>query len=207
MNKYFYFVVLVIVSGVIAVIVISGKDEESIDLTSGVIEGITYNETSEVTDYIKIVVNEEDVILVSLDSDNAPITVDNFKTLVAENYYDNTVFHRIIDEFMIQGGTGATTDTIVGEFTSNGYENNLAHTTGVISMARSSDVDSASSGFFICVNDTGCSHLDGDYAAFGVVIAGMDAVLEISMTTTDASDAPLLEQEITSIRFVEIEEE
>lgn len=119
-------------------------------------------------------------ITVVLDPEEAPTTVENFLKLVDEKFYDGLTFHRIISGFMIQGGdpngngTGGSKEKIKGEFSANGYENNIAHKRGVISMARSQDYNSASSQFFIMHADA--SHLDGQYAAFGYVIKGMDVV-------------------------------
>ena len=119
-------------------------------------------------------------ITVELDSKAAPKTVENFVSLAKDGFYDGLTFHRIISGFMIQGGdpngngTGGSGKNIVGEFSSNGYENNLKHVRGVISMARSKAPDSASSQFFIMHQDA--PHLDGDYAAFGMVTSGMEIV-------------------------------
>jgi peptidyl-prolyl cis-trans isomerase B (cyclophilin B) len=135
----------------------------------------------------------------------APNTVKNFISLANSGFYDNLTFHRIIDGFMIQGGDpegtgiGGPGYTIKGEFTNNGFENNLSHTTGVLSMARKSyPNDSAGSQFFIMTGDS--PHLDGDYAAFGKVISGMDVVENISKVNTDSSDAPIEKVVIKSIK-------
>ena len=123
------------------------------------------------------------VITVELDGDTAPISVQNFMDLANEGFYDGLTFHRIIDGFMIQGGdpnhdgTGGSEKTIKGEFSANGVENDISHRRGVISMARSSDMDSASSQFFIVQADS--TYLDGQYAAFGHVTSGMEIVDEI----------------------------
>ena len=120
---------------------------------------------------------------VELDADTAPISVTNFVKLAQEHFYDGLTFHRIIDGFMIQGGDpegtgrGGSDETIKGEFSENGVENNISHERGVISMARSSDPDSASSQFFIVQSDS--TYLDGQYAAFGHVTEGMDIVDQI----------------------------
>lgn len=122
-------------------------------------------------------------ITVELDGESAPETVANFIKLSEEGFYDGLTFHRIIDGFMMQGGdpngngTGGSGETIKGEFTANGVENNLSHTRGAVSMARSKDYDSASSQFFIVQKDS--PHLDGGYAVFGYVTEGMDIVDEI----------------------------
>ena len=124
-----------------------------------------------------IVIKDHGTITVALDHDAAPITVENFVKLAKSGFYDGLTFHRIIDGFMMQGGDGGDerpADTIVGEFTSNGYKNDLKHTRGVISMARTDDPNSANSQFFIM--HEAAEHLDGEYAAFGYVVSGMDIV-------------------------------
>ncbi len=182
---------------------------EKKDFTQGELEGFTYNETDEITNYVKIVTNKEEVILIELYPEIAPITVENFQKLVKEQFYDGLTFHRVIDNFMIQTGdptatgSGGSGETIVGEFSENGMENSLSHTKGVVSMARSTSYDSATSQFFICVSDED-TFLDGSYAAFGKVIAGYDAVERISKVDTDSSDKPLKTQKIETIRFVNI---
>ena len=129
---------------------------EKENFTSGDIEGYHYEETEEVTNYVKIVTNHDQVILMELYPDVAPITVENFQKLVSEHFYDGLIFHRVIEDFMIQGGdpngngTGGSGETIKGEFSSNGVENTLEHEPGVVSMARGTEPDSASSQFFIC---------------------------------------------------------
>ena len=124
----------------------------------------------------------------------APITVKNFEKLVSEGFYDGLIFHRVIRGFMIQGGDpqgtgmGGSKDKIKGEFAANGVSNNLKHTRGVISMARAFDKNSASSQFFIMHADA--PHLDGQYAAFGKVVSGIEVVDEIASIPTDYSDRP-----------------
>lgn len=161
--------------------------------------------------HAKIKVKNYGTIEVELDGDTAPITVANFIKLVNEKFYDGLTFHRIISGFMIQGGdplgdgTGGSDETIKGEFSSNGVENNISHKRGVISMARSSDPDSASSQFFIMHQDS--DYLDGEYAAFGKVTKGMDVVDKIcedatptdSNGTIEKADQPVIE----SIRMVD----
>ena len=123
-------------------------------------------------------------IVVALDADAAPATVENFMGLAKSGFYDGLTFHRIMDGFMIQGGdpngngTGGSDQTIAGEFASNGFDNPISHVKGVISMARSSDPDSASSQFFITVADS--TFLDGEYAAFGYVTEGMEVADKIA---------------------------
>ena len=120
-------------------------------------------------------------IVITLHPDYAPITCENFEKLVGEGFYDGLTFHRVVEGFMAQGGDpegtgmGGSEETIKGEFSSNGVENELSHTRGVVSMARSMDPDSASSQFFICYDDS-CTFLDGNYAAFGEVTEGMEVV-------------------------------
>ncbi len=133
----------------------------------------------------------------------APITVANFEKLVSEHFYDGLIFHRVIEGFMIQGGDpegtgmGGSKQRIKGEFRANGVKNDLKHTRGVISMARSQNPDSASSQFFIMHRDA--PHLDGQYAAFGKVVEGIEVVDEIASCKTDFRDRPLKEQKIKSI--------
>lgn len=125
----------------------------------------------------------------------APITVENFLNLVADNFYDGLTFHRVISGFMIQGGdplgngTGGSKNKIKGEFEANGVKNDLAHSRGVISMARAMNPNSASSQFFIMHKDA--PHLDGNYAAFGAVVKGIDIVDKIASVRTDYYDHPL----------------
>ncbi len=140
----------------------------------------------------------------------APNTVNNFVSLVSKGYYNGLTFHRVIYGFMIQGGCpdgtgmGGPGYSIRGEFSGNGFENNLKHTEGVLSMARSMMPDSAGSQFFIMHKNA--PHLDGQYAAFGKVIEGMDAVNEIAESDTDYSDKPLdpqIMEEVTVETFGE----
>lgn len=179
------------------------------DLTNGKIDKVAYEETTEVTNYVKIETTKNKVILIELYPDIAPITVENFQNLVKDKFYDGLIFHRVIYDFMIQTGDpsgtgiGGSEATIEGEFASNGIENKLSHTRGVVSMARTSnDFNSASSQFFIVQTDS--TYLDGDYAAFGKVIAGMDTVDDIASVDTDGNDKPVSVQKMRSIRFVNI---
>ena len=142
-------------------------------------------------------------IKVELYPDIAPNTVNNFISLVKKEYYNGLIFHRVIPGFMIQGGCpdgtgmGGPGYSIKGEFSHNGFENNLKHTEGVISMARSTMPNSAGSQFFI-IHKTS-PHLDGEYAAFGKVTEGMEHVNEIAETPTDYSDRPITDQVIQSM--------
>ena len=134
-------------------------------------------------------------IKLELYPEKAPITVENFLKLVGEGFYDGLIFHRVIKGFMIQGGdpegtgSGGAKEKIKGEFRSNGVPNDLRHARGVISMARSKMPDSASSQFFIVHEDA--PHLDGQYAAFGKVVEGMETVDEIAQVKTDYNDRPI----------------
>lgn len=147
--------------------------------------------------HIKIILTNDKEIEADLYPHIAPKSVDNFVKLINENFFDGLIFHRVIEGFMIQGGgfdesfyegnfNSKETDTIQGEFESNGFKNDLKHTRGVLSMARTQDPNSASSQFFIMHQDS--PHLDGGYAAFGEVTAGMDVVDEIATCTTTALD-------------------
>lgn len=165
-----------------------------------------YNLTDEMTDFVKIEMESGDSIVVKLDASVAPITVENFKKLVAEHFYEGLIFHRVIANFMIQGGDptgtgmGGSKQTIKGEFKINGVNNTLSHERGVISMARSQFPNSASSQFFICHADA--KFLDGQYAAFGKVVEGIETVDKIASVPTDRGDRPLAEQKMKSVRFV-----
>ena len=144
-----------------------------------------------------------DVIKAELYPDIAPISVNNFISLINKNFYDGLIFHRVIRGFMIQGGDpegtgmGGPGYSIKGEFAANGIENNLKHTEGVLSMARSMMPNSAGSQFFIMHKDA--PHLDDSYVAFGKVIEGMENVNKIAETPTDYSDRPLEDQRIKSV--------
>lgn len=144
---------------------------------------------------VTIEMNDGAVMKVELYPDTAPNTVNNFISLVNKGFYDGLTFHRIIEGFMIQGGdpvgngTGGPDYSIKGEFAQNNVKNDLKHSAGVISMARSMHPDSAGSQFFIMHKDA--PHLDGAYAAFGKLIEGMDVVDTIATKETDWSDAPI----------------
>ena len=133
-------------------------------------------------------------IKLELNAEAAPLTVENFLSLVKEGFYDGLIFHRVIPGFMIHGGDplgngmGGSEKKIKGEFAANGHPNPIRHTRGVISMARSMDKNSASSQFFIMHADA--PHLDGQYAAFGKVVEGIETVDEIASIPTDFSDRP-----------------
>ena len=158
------------------------------------------------TNYVRMTVRDYGDIVIRLSSSDAPDTVKNFQMLVENGFYNGLIFHRVIQNFMIQGGgynvdgNLVSTGSIKGEFETNGYKNELKHVRGVISMARTMDPDSASSQFFIC--DADSAHLDGQYAAFGVVVAGMDVVDMIAATKTNGSDKPVSDVVIESVTFV-----
>ena len=152
---------------------------------------------------VTITVMNGDKMVAELYPEIAPISVNNFISLINKGYYDGLIFHRVISGFMIQGGCpdgtgmGGPGYTIKGEFAQNGFENNLKHTEGVLSMARAMHPDSAGSQFFIMHKTS--PHLDGAYAAFGKIIEGMDVVNAIAETATDWNDRPLEEQKIKSM--------
>ena len=145
-----------------------------------------FTETTQTSEYVKVTIKHYGDVVIRLRSDIAPITVANFQKLVGEGFYNGLTFHRIMQGFMIQGGdpkgdgTGGSGTTIKGEFKINGIQNDLSHVAGVISMARrNTPYDSATSQFFICNADASAS-LDGKYAGFGYVVAGLDVVLTVS---------------------------
>ena len=144
-----------------------------------------------------------DIMKAELYPDIAPVSVNNFISLIQKNFYDGLIFHRVIRGFMIQGGDpqgtgmGGPGYSIKGEFAANGFQNDLKHTEGVLSMARSMMPDSAGSQFFIMHKNA--PHLDGSYAAFGKIIEGMDVVNKIAETPTDYSDRPLEDQKIAAV--------
>ena len=163
------------------------------------------------THYVQIEVQDFGTITAELYADVAPVTVANFLELVDSGFYNGLTFHRIISGFMIQGGdplgngTGGSEKTIKGEFAQNGVQNDLKHTRGVLSMARSSMPDSASSQFFIMHQDA--SHLDGAYAAFGKVLTGMEVVdaicAQTPVTDSNGTVAKANQPVITSIKRIE----
>ncbi len=163
------------------------------------------------TDLVAIQVKEFGTIIVELDPDAAPITVENFKKLVSDGFYDGLIFHRVIKDFVIQGGDplgngrGGSDENIKGEFALNGVSNPLKHERGTISMARSGDPNSASSQFFIChQTNRQTTGLDGSYAAFGTVLYGMEVVDAIAEVQTNMNDKPLNPVVIDSIQFAKL---
>ncbi len=190
------------------------ESEEKIvteEILEGTVDGYKFKVTDEVTERIRIQMNNGDIMLAVLSNEDAPITIKNFQKLVSEGVYDGLIFHRVIENFMIQGGDPTGTGygdpsipNIKGEFKNNGVNNKMSHERGVLSMARGGyDMNSASSQFFIVHQDS--TSLDGDYASFGRVFAGLDVVDKIASVETDEDDRPLKEQVIKSIKFITIE--
>ncbi len=156
---------------------------------------------------IEIVIKDRGTITAELYPEIAPKTVENFIGLIEDNFFDGLIFHRVISGFMIQGGgfdaqgNHKDAESIKGEFTSNGFTNNLKHERGVLSMARTMFPNSASSQFFIMHENS--PHLDGQYAAFGKVISGIEIVDEIANTPTDYQDKPLEDCVIETMNIIE----
>ena len=211
-----------IIALIMIVSVISGCGSEKTDTTvtnaPGHVSSDSEDNNSNETDKIKesedtalsdsnpiVTIEMEDggIITIELYPDVAPNTVNNFISLINKGYYDGVIFHRVIPGFMIQGGDpdgngmGGPGYAIKGEFSANGFKNTLAHTRGVISMARTKIPDSAGSQFFIMVNTA--SYLDGQYAAFGKVLSGMEVVDKIVSAKTNAADKPLTDQRMKKV--------
>jgi peptidyl-prolyl cis-trans isomerase B (cyclophilin B) len=170
-----------------------GKSESERELKDIEVEDMEVEDMTEGTT-IEITMESGGKIVIELDPEAAPITTANFLKLVDEHFYDGLTFHRIIPDFMIQGGDpdgtgmGGLKEKIKGEFSQNGWDNPISHKRGVISMARTDDPNSASCQFFITNADS--QFLDGGYAAFGIVTSGMEVVDEISAVPTDSNDKP-----------------
>lgn len=192
------------------------KDESSSDAGSGTVDSSSESGQSEKKlltgkHHVEIKIEKYGTIKLELDVDTAPISVTNFVKLAEEGFYDGLTFHRIIDGFMIQGGdpngdgTGGSDETIKGEFSENGVENNISHVRGVISMARSMDNDSASSQFFIVHKDS--LFLDGKYAGFGKVTDGMDIVdkicKDVKVEDADGTTLPENQPVIDTVKVVD----
>lgn len=173
-------------------------------------DSVTTTTTSqyEVTHTGVMVINQNDQITFELYGTTAPITVENFVNLANDGFYEGIIFHRVIEGFMIQGGdptgtgTGGSGTTIKGEFSENGVNNPIDHTRGVLSMARSSLLDSASSQFFIMHEDS--PHLNGSYAAFGMVTSGMEVVDAIATTQTNNANRPNTDVIIKSVTITPV---
>ncbi len=146
------------------------------------------------THHVEMVIKDYGTVKIELNADEAPITVENFISLASDGFYDGVPFHRLDKDFVLQGGdpdgdgAGGSDKQIKGEFASNGVQNNIRHSRGVISMARTGDPNSASSQFFICLEDS--FFLDGNYAAFGHVTEGMDVIDEIRDNTPESDSIP-----------------
>lgn len=178
----------------------AGSKENSTEETKNMLTG---------KHHVEIAVKDKGVIAVELDADTAPITVTNFVELANSGFYNGLTFHRIIEGFMIQGGdpkgngTGGSDKNIKGEFAANGIKNDISHERGVISMARSSAYDSASSQFFIMHKTS--THLDGQYAAFGHVTSGMDIVDDLAENTpVSDSDGTVLKANQPVIESIKV---
>ncbi|MFJ7887702.1 peptidylprolyl isomerase [Lysinibacillus xylanilyticus] len=178
---------------------------------SGQSEGNKAKKTEENVDYsskvkenpiVTITMSNDEKIVIELEPSTAPNTVANFISLVKKGFYDGLIFHRVVPDFMIQGGdpsgngTGGPDYSIEGEFSKNGFKNDLKHERGIISMARSQDLNSGGSQFFIMVKDT--PQLDGDYAAFGKVIEGMETVDAIAAAERDG-EKPIKDQKMKKV--------
>ncbi|MBQ4556016.1 MAG: peptidylprolyl isomerase [Clostridia bacterium] len=156
---------------------------------------------------VQIEMENGGIIKVELDNVAAPQTAANFEKLVKEGFYDGLIFHRVINGFMIQGGDptgtgcGGSGENIIGEFAMNGHLNPISHVRGVISMARSQHPDSASSQFFIVHADA--LFLDGQYAAFGKVVEGMEVVDEIAEVATDYNDRPRIDMVMKKVTWID----
>ncbi len=188
----------------------------AISLSAAMLSGIMGGCGSEGGTSAKTDEDSDNSIVITLRPDVAPITCENFESLVKDGFYDGLTFHRVVDDFMAQGGdpdgngTGGSPNTIKGEFELNGVENTLSHQRGVVSMARSQDYDSASSQFFICYTD--CSFLDGQYAAFGEVTEGMEVVdqflqVERSVGSDGAVSSPNTPIVMKSVKMIDNDED
>ena len=186
---------------------------EKVDYNVTEIGGYVVEESILPTNYVRIVMKNGDAMLLELYPDDAPETVANFKSLVAEKYYDGIIFHRVISGFMIQGGdpdgngiSNGDRPTIKGEFQYNGFNNTIKHERGVISMARATAYNSASTQFFIVHRTTvnNSASLDGQYAAFGKLLAGYDVLDKIASVDTNSSNKPIKKQQMATVRFVTI---
>lgn len=199
MKKKATYYLALIVTVLMLVIAGCGSKEEDTSKESKV----NYAEKVKENPIATITLENNKKITIELEPKVAPNTVANFIALAQEGFYDGLIFHRVIPGFMIQGGdptgtgTGGPDYAIKGEFSNNGFKNELAHERGVISMARSQEADSAGSQFFIMVEAS--AQLDGDYAAFGKVTSGMETVDEIVNTKTDNADKPLEEQKMKKV--------
>ena len=200
------FITILAISAVLSISIVGCSNSKS---NEKVKEDNTKNQTEEKIDEkdlpeVTIKVKDYGTMKGVLYPNKASNTVNNFIALANSGFYDNLTFHRVIKDFMIQGGDpegtgiGGPGYSIKGEFSSNGFDNDLKHTEGVLSMARARDKDSGGSQFFIMTKDS--PHLDGDYAAFGKITEGLDVLHKIEDVKTDSNDKPLSEVKIESIK-------
>lgn len=189
----------------------TGNEEKIVkeEILEGIVDNYKFTVTEEITDRVRIQMNNGDIMLLVLSNKDTPKTIANFKKLVNEKFYDGLTFHRVSPGFVIQGGDpegtglGGSEENIKGEFEANGVKNDMSHERGVISMARNSyDMNSASSQFFIMIEDN--ASLDGSYAAFGRVFAGLDVVDKIASVEVKG-ETPVNPPIIKSIRFITVE--
>ena len=188
------------------------KHEEvtPVEIDKSKIDPSKFTETDEQTNYVKITLSGgvSGDVYVRLYPDQAPLTVANFQKLVSEGFYNGLKFHRSVKDFCLQGGdpkgdgTGGSDTEIKGEFLENGWGNHLHHLTGVVSMARATGFDSASSQFFFTLSDSAAPSLDGKYAAFGYVVAGWDVIEEAVKIPTNSNDLPSVAILMEKITFV-----
>lgn len=200
-KKYIILIVVLIIIILVAIFLPSKQKKEVKEELLGIDYKVEGNETKLEYDtenpVVALYIEKYGSVVIELYPDIAPNTVNNFISLVKSGFYDNNSFHRLVEGFVLQGGdpdgngTGGPGYSIKGEFTNNGFENNLKHEKGIVSMARSQDNDSAGSQFFICLGTA--SNLDGDYAAFGKVIDGYDNIESIvdNEVVSDASSGQL----------------
>lgn len=208
-NKAWYFMMSLMALAILLVGCGKAAEEEPAETTT---ETPKEEPKEQVVDYsadvkenpiVTITMENDEQIILELEPKVAPNSVANFISLIEDGYYDGLIFHRVIPGFMIQGGdssgdgTGGPGYAIDGEFTSNGFENNMKHERGVLSMARAQDPNSAGSQFFIMTDDT--DSLDGEYAAFGKVTEGIETVDAIVANKTDAMDKPVEEQKMKTV--------
>lgn len=202
--KLFYFVITMILAGILLTgCGTQAENEQTSEKAEKTSERNDYSSEVKENPIVTIMMENDEKVVLELDPAAAPNTVANFISLVEKGFYDGLIFHRVIPDFMIQGGdpegtgAGGPGYSIKGEFTSNGFENNMKHERGVISMARTNDPNSAGSQFFIMVKEA--QHLDGEYAAFGKVIEGMETVDKIVSVERNSADKPLKDQKMKSV--------
>lgn len=220
------FIKMIICISLIFILCSCGSDEVELNYTTKKVGDETiytiktkkYVTSDEVTDLVMINVKDYGIMVAELYPDKAPITVENFKKLVSNNFYSGLIFHRVINGFVIQtgdpngNGSGGSDETIKGEFETNGVKNDISHVRGVLSMARrGSDpetdetLNSASSQFYIVQDDA--TYLDGKYAGFGKLVSGYDVLDRIASVKTNMNDKPLTDIVIENVRFVKYYEE